>query len=864
MSVDAAPRFGVTTGISAQDRATTIRVLVDPATVPGRSASRPATCYPLRARDGGVLQRVGHTEAAVDLARLAGLYPAGVICEILNEDGTTAQASAARGVRARARAHVHHGRAARGASPAHRAPRAPRRRGAPAHATYGEWKVYGYRTTSTPTSTSRITYGDVARRRGRARAHALEVPHRRRLPLAALRLRLAARHGDGDDRSAKGAASIVYLDQEGRGIGLLNKLKAYELQDAGARHGRGERTARLRARPPQLRHRRADPPRPRAQARSGRSRTIRARWSASRATGSSVDERVPIVQPATRGERRLPGHQARQARAPPRFLIDDMAEFSGIANGAGRGASPCSPQPLQSSHVTRSSSTARWTRSSGTARRRRTSIVVWVPGAWELPFAARRLAATERYDALVVVGAVIRGDTPHFDYVAGEASRGLAAGERRVRHPDRLRPPDDATRWSRPKRAPAARTATRDGMRPSPRSRWRTSSSGSMRDGRELRRARACPRPAGALCVGHARRRTSSSASRSQVWDDLAVAPEERRVAAPIVRHVAQRQRELDAELADVTTNWRLERLGAIERCVLRMAAAELSIGETPPRVVIQEAVTLAERFGSDAERAVRQRRARRARASHGADVGAAPRRQLAGSRESAGGRRRDPPARDLRAARRAGPSRSRCSAADGPAVRRARRSTAWRSSASARATPSRSWRARFFRRAARRPRVRPHGRGRQQGAAVHAAVGRAARGRARAASLRRNRVPGARRTARGRRLARRASAWPRVPRRPVRGDQREHRGRSGGARHSAVGRGGDLSRDRHGRVHPVRTAARSPTPVFAYLGRLEALQGRASRHPARFAAMGHRRRASSRSPARATIGPRSSASRLA
>jgi N utilization substance protein B len=85
----------------------------------------------------------------------------------------------------------------------------------------------------------------------------------------------------------------------------------------------------------------------------------------------------------------------------------------------------------------------------------------------------------------------------------------------------------------------------------------------------------------------------------SQVWDDLAITPEERRVAGPIVRLVAQKQRELDAELADVTTNWRLERIGAVERCVLRMAAAELTIGETPPRVVIQEAVTLAERFGS-------------------------------------------------------------------------------------------------------------------------------------------------------------------------------------------------------------------------------------------------------------------------
>lgn len=87
----------------------------------------------------------------------------------------------------------------------------------------------------------------------------------------------------------------------------------------------------------------------------------------------------------------------------------------------------------------------------------------------------------------------------------------------------------------------------------------------------------------------------------TQVWDDLAITPDERRVASPIVRTVAQQQRSLDEELADVTTNWRLERLGAVERCVLRMGAAELSIGDTPPRVVIQEAVTLAERFGSEA-----------------------------------------------------------------------------------------------------------------------------------------------------------------------------------------------------------------------------------------------------------------------
>src|SRR5919199_4409445 len=80
VSIDAHPRFGVTTGISAQDRAKTIQVAVDPATVPD-DLRHGGHVFPLRAREGGVLQRVGHTEAAVDLARLAGLYPAGVICE---------------------------------------------------------------------------------------------------------------------------------------------------------------------------------------------------------------------------------------------------------------------------------------------------------------------------------------------------------------------------------------------------------------------------------------------------------------------------------------------------------------------------------------------------------------------------------------------------------------------------------------------------------------------------------------------------------------------------------------------------------------------------------------------------------------
>ncbi len=90
VSVDAHRRFGVTTGISAHDRARTVQVLADPATTP-EDLRRPGHIFPLRARNGGVLRRVGQTEAAVDLARLAGLTPAGVICEILNEDGTMAR-----------------------------------------------------------------------------------------------------------------------------------------------------------------------------------------------------------------------------------------------------------------------------------------------------------------------------------------------------------------------------------------------------------------------------------------------------------------------------------------------------------------------------------------------------------------------------------------------------------------------------------------------------------------------------------------------------------------------------------------------------------------------------------------------------
>jgi N utilization substance protein B len=84
-----------------------------------------------------------------------------------------------------------------------------------------------------------------------------------------------------------------------------------------------------------------------------------------------------------------------------------------------------------------------------------------------------------------------------------------------------------------------------------------------------------------------------------RVWDDLAIAPEERQFAGQIVRTLATSADAIDRQLSDVTTNWRLNRLGAIERSVLRLAAAEMSQGVTPPRVIIKESMRLAERYGT-------------------------------------------------------------------------------------------------------------------------------------------------------------------------------------------------------------------------------------------------------------------------
>ncbi len=232
VSIDAAARFGVTTGISAQDRAKTIRVAVDPATVPA-DLRRPGHIPPLRAREGGVLQRVGHTEAAVDLARLAGLYPAGVVCEILNEDGTTARRpqlekfaekhnltfiTVAQLVAYRLKSERLVHRVAEARLPTE----------------FGVWKVIGYRNDVDDHEHIALVYGEV----GDSDESVLVRMHSKCLTgdvFHSLRCDCGWQlHTAMKTISEEGRGVIVYLDQEGRGIGLLNKLKAYELQDTGA------------------------------------------------------------------------------------------------------------------------------------------------------------------------------------------------------------------------------------------------------------------------------------------------------------------------------------------------------------------------------------------------------------------------------------------------------------------------------------------------------------------------------------------------------------------------------------------------------------------------------------------------------